>query len=128
MTAGIQSAGLAVANSYTLSVVNQGGSVRGGGPAASTPTLITPTSYRGQSILSISASLNPVFTINIDGALSASFFTYLLVQATNDSWIRYFAADAGFLNPIPSVSQWTWIPPLIQAWTGASAIRGFSIY
>lgn len=130
MTAGVQSAqGLAAAASlnYSASIVipvaGFTGFISGSGGS------ITPTSLKGVTIDACGTSFSGVltdfeFSLN-SGALAQDFFTGILVQRTNGTWVRYSTASATFSA---GTGTWAWGSGSDPAWTAAPDTRLLIIF
>lgn len=79
---------------------------------------ISPSAYRGNTVLVIASDAGFDFGILITGTLAQSLFSSVVVQATDGSSRSYSSAAATF--SAGANTQWTWGSGSNKVWTSTS--------
>jgi hypothetical protein len=115
--------GMTNATPFALQVVDQGGSSYGGGPSANVPSTLTPSTFKGQSILAFSSSSSVHLSLIVSGAQPQGLFRELRVQTSAGGILLFRASDAQFSTPLNSIWSWGNSLGIGQAWNAASGNR-----
>jgi hypothetical protein len=120
----VAAAAIAAANGHPVAVTV--GDFGGGGAYG---FLIDSTgaisgNVKGTAIRALNVGAAYDLAIRLTGHVSQSYFSHVVVQATNGTWIKYRQQDATFTQPTgPDVSDWIWGDASNRAWTSTTSPR-----
>lgn len=106
--------------SFTVTMAAFGASTYGYNDSTTPTGSISPTTYNGVSVKSVSNQTNPnpdQFGITLQGSRAQSFFTGVQVQKTDGTIAVLYTANASYAD-FTTLTSWIWLTDGI--WTAAT--------